>query len=376
MKFRAGGRASKFWKSLIICWAYKHQRRLVSLSSSPAQLRACSHRKGRLSGCPAVLLCSCPAARRTGSRGPGGCGRARARGRITCPGKTIFCSKGRQLLSSFNFCTYAQRSIFVWVSHFPALSSERPRLNCCMLIRLCGPDVLNLLEIIHFHQLQGRLPNARIILLRVTDIAAMCTVVPADLGNRANVNKSKLLHPFVLHLKCYLEGKRYCLHGNSMKVSHRKQKRAMELTAHFSVCRPHICFLPDWLLQTAAVSRVNSLPPRPGRAQLQKSPRPSLGEAGRRKQNKTKLPGTPPVGFTSSLQTPICPKPTKCSKPTKCLRSSRKPKPGSTPSLRRQTTSSPPHCPGPGPLTAPWLCLKYLRLLSNTLPNKTPARGH
>lgn len=201
MKFRAGGRASKFWKSLIICWAYKHQRRLVSLSSSPAQLRACSHRKGRLSGCPAVLLCSCPAARRTGSRGPGGCGRARARGRITCPGKTIFCSKGRQLLSSFNFCTYAQRSIFVWVSHFPALSSERPRLNCCMLIRLCGPDVLNLLEIIHFHQLQGRLPNARIILLRVTDIAAMCTVVPADLGNRANVNKSKLLHPFVLHLE-------------------------------------------------------------------------------------------------------------------------------------------------------------------------------
>lgn len=63
-KFRSGGRVGKLWKSLIICWTYKHQRGFVSGANllscfefSPTERCALSLR--RPGECVCVCVCMC-----------------------------------------------------------------------------------------------------------------------------------------------------------------------------------------------------------------------------------------------------------------------------------------------------------------------------
>lgn len=126
-----------------------------------------------------------------------------------------------------------------------------------------------------------------------------------------------------------------------------------------------ICFLPDRLPQSGQAPVWTAFPAAQ-RAQLQTFPcLLLLQKAGR--GGKSSLPPRFTVPDFQMLMD---------SNPRKCLRSHRKPKPHSAPFLCRQSTISPPPQPASVSSSVPWLCLEYLRLLSNTLSNKTPARGH
>lgn len=152
----------------------------------------------------------------------------------------------------------------------------------------------------------------------------MCIVFPADLGNMANINKSKLLHPLILYLKMLSGGEKKSL--SSWKVYEGfTSETKMSKGAHSSLFRSQTSHLFSSRL---AATESHGFPCEKSSLSPRNSSAPNIsmsltwgGRKEKTKQNKTKQLSTLKVGFMSSLQMLIHPK------PTKCLRSSRKPKP-------------------------------------------------
>lgn len=151
----------------------------------------------------------------------------------------------------------------------------------------------------------------------------MCIVFPADLGNMANSNKSKLFHPFKLRSKTLSGGEKSLSSWKFYEAFTYETK--MSKRAHSSLFRSQTSHLFSSRLAATEwhgfPCEKSSLSPRNSSAPNMST---SLSWGGRKektKQDITKQLSTLKVGFMSSLQTLVY------SKPTKCLRRSRKPKP-------------------------------------------------
>lgn len=177
------------------------------------------------------------------------------------------------------------------------------------------------------------------------------------------MNKSQLLNAFTLQPKMLSAGEKIITFAEILWVFFcLKSKTSQSAARSLLLALAGVCFLPD----AAAASRLPGAQPSRSRESSAPNVSVSIIRGGRKKR---KMVFHPKIHFTSDLQTLIY------SKPTKGLSSHRKPKP-----FLPETTNAPSrqHTLAwlPVQFTAPWLCLKSLRLLWNTLSNKTPARGH